>query len=246
MSGRFKDILSRYPEIWVVAVAIASLLACFELSSLDLVISRLVYSSASGSWPLEQVMAVRLLNHYFIDLFTAAGFFIGALVLLRGVLNKANSMSRRIGIFLLLSLALGPGLLVNGIFKSEWGRPRPDALTTFGGVHEYRSPLNPGIGGAPEDGGHGRSFPSGHAAAAFWSTAAFFVARAVFAKRALLVLAVALALGILVGMGRVVAGRHFVSDVLWAGVLVFSVNWLVAYLIVRLPRKPQTGIPGSP
>ena len=48
-----------------------------------------------------------------------------------------------------------------------------------------------------------------------------------------------------VGAGRVVAGRHYPSDVLWPGHLVFSVNGLIAYLWLRLPRHPLSHRAGS-
>src|SRR5262245_24310420 len=40
-------------------------------------------------------------------------------------------------LFLLWSLALGPGLLVNLILKDHWGRPRPSMIAAFGGGSPY-------------------------------------------------------------------------------------------------------------
>ena len=36
-------------------------------------------------------------------------------------------------VFLALTLALGPGLLVNGLLKEHWSRPRPGEVVEFGG-----------------------------------------------------------------------------------------------------------------
>ncbi|HHC74355.1 MAG TPA: hypothetical protein ENK78_04730, partial [Thiothrix sp.] len=44
-------------------------------------------------------------------------------------------------IFILLTFVLGPGLLVNTVFKDHWGRPRPDAIQQFGGHEPYFPPL---------------------------------------------------------------------------------------------------------
>jgi len=54
-----------------------------------------------------------------------------------------------------------------------------------------------------------------------------------------IVLLVSIALGTVVGVARVATGRHFVSDVLWAGIIVFTVNGLIAYAVLKLPRRPQ-------
>jgi lipid A 4'-phosphatase len=40
-------------------------------------------------------------------------------------------------IFLLFALGLGPGLLVNGVLKSYWGRARPYDVIQFGGKKEF-------------------------------------------------------------------------------------------------------------
>ena len=40
---------------------------------------------------------------------------------------------RRICLFLILVMLLGPGLLVNGVLKEYWGRPRPRNIIPFGG-----------------------------------------------------------------------------------------------------------------
>jgi hypothetical protein len=41
---------------------------------------------------------------------------------------------RMYGLFILLSVILGPGLLVNLVFKDHWGRPRPRQVVALGGT----------------------------------------------------------------------------------------------------------------
>src|SRR5215467_6617018 len=43
----------------------------------------------------------------------------------------------RAALMMLLTLALGPGLLANTILKDNWGRPRPIQVTEFGGPLEF-------------------------------------------------------------------------------------------------------------
>ncbi|HBH49073.1 MAG TPA: PAP2 family protein, partial [Bacteroidales bacterium] len=40
---------------------------------------------------------------------------------------------RRWALMMILTIVLGPGLLVNATFKDNWGRPRPNEIVEFGG-----------------------------------------------------------------------------------------------------------------
>jgi len=239
-----RQFLADHPEIGVVALLALLLGTIFAATPLDRSVAALFFDPQTMSWPLASVPWIDFLNRHLIDYFSAFGAVVGIACLVRGSWPRSDRLWRRVGVFLLLSLAIGPGLLVNGFFKSEWGRPRPADILEFGGRHEFRPPHDPGAGGPPEAGGAGRSFPSGHAAVAFWSSAVFFVGRFAFSRYCGAALAATLAFGLLAGFARIAAGRHFLSDILWAGLLVFTVNWIIAYLIVRLPRGPQqrTGI----
>ena len=122
---------------------------------------------------------------------------------------------RRPAAFIVLLMLLGPGLLVNGLLKPYWGRPRPRAVVDFGGRYEYRPVWSPDFG-AP-----GASFPSGHAAAGFFAMAPYFMLRRSRQKRAARVWLVGgLAFGLITGLCRIVQGGHFASDVLWSAGIV--------------------------
>ena len=77
------------------------------------------------------------------------------------------------------------------------------------------------------------SFVSGDVAGAFWT-----VAPAALAPPQWRALAYGAALALGAGMAaiRVMAGAHFVSDVVFAGVFTFLIIWLVHGLIYRWPR----------
>lgn len=126
--------------------------------------------------------------------------------------------------FLLLLLGLGPGLVVNAGLKAHWGRSRPANLVQFGGDQIFSRAF------ALSDQG-GRSFPSGHAAAAFYLVAVACVLAPGRGWTAL-----ALGYAVLVGGLRVAAGGHFLSDVLVAPLVV----WLVAAALHRLLREPAS------
>ena len=133
-------------------------------------------------------------------------------------------------LFVVALLALGPGLLVNTVFKDHWGRPRPADIVQFGGTETYRSFWHPG---SPEQ---GRSFPSGHAAVGFFLMAPFFVLRRKapgWARRALLA---GILYGLTMGLGRMIQGGHFLTDVIWSGCMVYF-SGLFLYYLFRLDRE---------
>jgi len=137
---------------------------------------------------------------------------------------------RRSGAFLVLLLALGPGLLVNAVFKDHWGRPRPREVAQFGGKKSFLHPWQKG-----ED-GKGRSFPSGHSSAAFYMTAPYFIYRRRNRRVALGWLIFGLSFGVIMSMARITQGGHFLSDCLWAwGMVHLSALALVPLIKPELP-----------
>jgi len=135
--------------------------------------------------------------------------------------------------FLVALLALGPGLLVNGILKDYTGRPRPYQIQDFGGPYPYRPVFRLGPPG------EGYSFPSGHATIAFYLMSPFFLCWRRHRRCAWLSLAVGLAWGTLIGLVRMLQGGHFASDVLWAAGVVYLLGWLLWWVL--RPEAPWAG-----
>jgi membrane-associated PAP2 superfamily phosphatase len=131
-------------------------------------------------------------------------------------------------IFLTATLALGPGLLVNVVLKDHWGRSRPIDITQLGGAEHYVRWWDP-RGDCPNN----CSFVSGDVAGAFWT-----IAPAALAPPQWRALAYGAALALGTGMAalRVMAGAHFLSDAIFAGVFTFLIIWLAHGLIYRWPR----------
>lgn len=133
--------------------------------------------------------------------------------------------------FILLVLILGPGIVVNFILKEQWGRPRPKKTEMFGGEQAYCSALNPG----PRDAG--KSFPCGHASVGYLFVVFYFIYRRKRKTAAFLWLAFALLFGTLIGYGRVIGGAHYASDVVWSGLIIFFLAWLLYYFIMNIPGR---------
>ncbi len=122
-------------------------------------------------------------------------------------------------VLMLVTLALGPGVVANLVLKEHWGRPRPIDVTEFGGTEHFRPWWDP-RGDCPKN----CSFVAGEPSGAFWTLAPAAVVPPQGA---------ALAFGAAVGVLRILAGAHFFSDVVFAGVFSFLVIWLVHGLLYR-------------
>ena len=158
------------------------------------------------------------------------------IVLLAGFRSANWARFRRQSLFLVLVMAIGPGVIANAILKDHWGRPRPRDVAELGGMWPYEplltiDPLSPG-----------KSFPCGHATMGFFFVTAYFLLRARHPRQARVALAVALAMGLAIGWARVVQGGHFPSDVAWAAGLL----WLVSAVLARVLRVDDVpaSVPG--
>lgn len=147
-------------------------------------------------------------------------------------LGKVRREYAKSCLVVILTVVLGPGLLVNGILKPYWGRPRPADIIATGGTQEYHKVWMPaGARG-------GKSFPCGHCSMGFSlaSGAAFYSFYPVLSVCAL---AVGIAYGGLLGATRMIQGGHFPTDVLWAGILILMIVTTLYYFVFRPPE--QTG-----
>ncbi|BCS52426.1 phosphatase PAP2 family protein [Geobacter sp. SVR] len=161
----------------------------------------------------------------------------GLALALYGRVNPAWRQWRRQGVFLVILALLGPGLLVNSVFKEYWGRPRPREVVEFGGKKQF---LQPWQMGTPHN---GRSFPSGHSAAAFYLAAPYFPLRRRRPRLALAWLTGGLAFGVLMSFARITQGGHFLSDTLWAWGMV-HLTAASLYYLMKLDRE-SPGRPGA-
>lgn len=141
-------------------------------------------------------------------------------------------MPGRAVLLLTATMALGPGLLVNGLLKDHWDRPRPVDVTEFGGKEHFVAWWDP-RGDCPSN----CSFVSGDVSGAFWTIAP---AAVVPPQWRALAYGAALTLGTGVAVFRVMAGGHFVTDVVFAAVFTYLIIWIVYALIYRWPRTRLT------
>lgn len=211
--------------VLLVVLAIGVTLA-FAVSPLDLAAARLFYRpDAVDHWPLAKLLPWSAL--YGAAPWITASLVVGGLATLATSFARHSSELRRRGVFLLLSVVLGPGLIINTVFKDHWDRPRPRDIVEFAGPQQYvPAPL---IGREA-----GTSFPCGHCAVGFLYGAGWWVWRHRRPTWARTSLAVGLVAGVALGMGRMAAGGHFLSDVIWSALLAFGVCHILHYHALRV------------
>ena len=141
--------------------------------------------------------------------------------------------------FAIILLAIIHPLIITQTFKFLWGRVRfRDLAQQFENFTPFYIPAGPGAG---------LSFPSGHTAMAFvLSPLGFFFARKRNKNTILLCWLVVMAYGLPVAWGRIVAGAHYLSDVIFsAGFALLVAALLVRYLKPSRQTDLASRIPGN-
>ena len=199
---------------------------------LDRETARLFYAESSGFASGDRLLW-RTLYRYgeWPALLLAGGALLG---LIAGFFRAGLRRHCRTCVFLLLVYLLGPGLLVNGILKNYWDRPRPVDVVDFGGSQPFVQLHAPTFAGA-----EGRAFPSGHASVAFYLATPWFLLRSTNRRAARLWLGAGLAYGGLISLTRIVQGAHYLSDVLWSWGIIHLLGLLLAHLL-RLDLPAST------
>lgn len=179
---------------------------------IDLTVSSWFFDPATGSFPARtQDFAEWVRLSMPRGLFAIAIMVLAAWAAGEWLKDPIFGVTRRVAAFLTLSLALGPGLVVNVILKDSWGRPRPSTIREFGGGDIYVPPMV-----MSDQCDRNCSFSSGHGALGFWPVALALLAPPAWRPVAV---AVAVAFGVMVGFVRIAQGGHFLSDVLVSAII---------------------------
>ncbi len=216
---------NRVAELLILGGATALALVFIFAPGIDLWFSGLLFNEAAGFY-LRDAWWVRLLYEMVHPL--AGALMLALLIGLVHNLIRRRSVgpfNTRTILYLLTVFALGPGLIVNVVFKAEWGRARPRDIVEFGGESTFTPAFV--ISDQCE---RNCSFPSGHSSIPFALSAFGFV----FWRRRWSIYGGAGVFGGLVGLGRIAQGAHYLSDVIFSGIFVFVIAYLLARYAFRL------------
>jgi membrane-associated PAP2 superfamily phosphatase len=193
---------------------------------LDVELSALFYDPVLRLWWVEGVAWVPWVRDgasYLVALIAAPAVIavVGKLLLPR----RRMLIPGRAALFLLTTLALGPGILANTILKDHWGRSRPFYITDLGGADYFTAWWDP-----RGECSNNCSFIAGEPSGAFWTLAPAVLMPPQWRP---LAYGAAIAFGAGVGLLRMAGAGHFFTDVVFAGVFMFTLIWVFHGLIYR-------------
>lgn len=188
---------------------------------IDLWFSGLFYAPDTGFWAASDPFLIKLraLGPFIVWMIAISSLAILAIRIASP--DRAPLTPLRAPLFMLTTLALGPGLLVNGILKSYSGRPRPRYVEAFGGDLPYVP-----VWRFTDYCASNCSFVSGEGSSGMWYLALALVVPLSWR------LPVALGAGLIgfaVSLNRVAFGGHFLSDSLLA--------WCLTALVILLTHR---------
>ncbi|MEL7527334.1 MAG: phosphatase PAP2 family protein [Pseudomonadota bacterium] len=182
----------------------------------DFFVSGLFYSETAGFWAQNDpfLTDVRHLGPFLVRVIAIS--CVAVLVLKLVAPGRPPLLPLRQPLFLLTTLIMGPGVLVNTILKDNWGRPRPRYVEEFGGELPHQP-----VWVMTDYCDRNCSFVSGEASAAIWLTSVAFLVPASWRKATLCFV---LPLCVILSANRVAFGGHFFSDTL--------ISWGVTLLLI--------------
>lgn len=212
------------PQILYITISTFIAITFLVFPQVDLFVSGLFYNDEQKFFLRENPVLVFLHEsvRYIaitISLVLLGAFFVSSFSQReRGNVSFLKNITKRHIIYLILCLAIGPGLVVNTIFKDNWGRARPFQTENFGGDKKFTPPFI--IAGQCET---NCSFTSGDPSIGFY----FFAFALALPTKRREYSAFAMTLGVIFGATRILQGAHFFSDVIFSGIFVYAVCYLL-------------------
>lgn len=212
------------PVTLALAATVGLSIYFMALPGVDLAISALFFGPEGFALAQNPVLKVLRKSSSWV-----MGAMIVALivVLARAARGGARIDARRAGV-LLAGLALGSGLVVNGLLKSLWGRARPVQVEGFGGEADFTAAWT-----VSDQCLRNCSFVSGEASSAAWMVAV--VALMAPAAMRPWALPAILAYGGALSINRMAFGGHFLSDVL--------LSWAITALVLAALHRLTLACP---
>ena len=193
---------------------------------LDLWVSHLFYAN-NGIFPANEMWFVKVFYHG--TPWAGRVLFVGSIFLLTVAVLMPSRVSRRNwrrACAVVAVVVLGIGLLVHTVLKDGMGRPRPRDVQAFAGPTAFVPVFVPSQFCQTNC-----SFVSGHSAVGFalMSLGMFGIRR----KRQFW-LFTGLFVGGLIGLARISQGGHFLSDIVFSLIAIWSTHLMIRAVWLRL------------
>lgn len=199
------------------------------MPDLDMSLAQRLFDPITKKFPATSFSSLDLLRQQGAASIVAVLACVGAALLTKFLLPRRPLLiPGRAIIFLALTLAIGPGLLVNVALKSHWGRPRPVEVVQFGGNERF-VPWWQSNGTCTSN----CSFVSGESSIAAWLFAPAVLMPPPWRAAAIGAAAI---FTITISAVRMAFGGHFFTDVAFGALMTLLVIWLTYGLIFRWPR----------
>ena len=221
LEEKFKSIFSLYLDsnfyLKIITLMLALSIIFFLFPNIDITVSGLFFGKEGSFLASEQDWFIYFIRKMILPLLVLLVFFIPIAAAVKQYIYGEKILDRplRDWVFLFSCLIFSTGLVVNLIFKSFWGRARPNDTLIFGGEMPFTIPwLNVDYCEA------NCSFVSGDVSFFTLSLAVLLI----FNKQTWNIFAY---IGIiLISLIRIMEGDHFLSDTI--------MSYLITYFLIRL------------
>ena len=214
--------------------AITASFAVFALwPGLDLLVTGLFrdpvarFSGADSGWPNVARLGVWRVSQ--------AVLFVALVALVYRILRRRDAFEvpARVWVYVVGLYAIGPGLLVDQILKPVWGRARPANVVEFGGPLAFTPPTQ-----FSEECARNCSFVSGEVSGAVALAVCLVVILTRFRDQMGVITyrfatSTVLVIPLFIAWQRIAAGRHFLSDAIFAVLFTLLVAVLLHAVLGR-------------
>ena len=228
MPSILKIDIAKHPIYWASLVVLAISAVFLVIPEIDVWVSSLFYDLQNQFWVKSLWFPNRLRE---LGIFTPRlivallTLFLFARLLLPQ-LKKLFALSYVL--FLLLSAAIGPGLLVNVLLKDHWGRARPVQTDLFGGDWPYSH-----VWVIADNCQKNCSFVSGEGSMSMWLFGLLLLLPLGWRKVSFWIIT---SFAMLISFNRIAFGGHYLSDIL----LSWALTAWVMVLLLTLFRKSKS------
>jgi membrane-associated phospholipid phosphatase len=217
---KLKSIFSLYLSfnfyLKILATMLALSIIFFLFPNIDITVSGLFFGQDGSFLASEQDWFIYFIRKMILPLLALLVFFIPIAAAVKQYIYGEKILNKplRDWTFLFSCLVLGTGVIVNSIFKSFWGRARPNDTIVFGGEQPFTIPwLNVDYCES------NCSFVSGDVSFFTLSLAILLI----FNKQTWNIFAYSAI--ILISLLRIMEGDHFLSDTI--------MSFIITYLVIR-------------